>query len=65
MGQLHVVLANLVQLNPRAIRRIVAAAENLPYDRIYAGWWDAMVPRDAKARVAASEARILDMQARG
>lgn len=56
---------NLVQLNPKAIRKIVAAAEVLDYDRIYAGWWDAMIPRDAKARVAASEARIREMQARG
>jgi hypothetical protein len=56
---------NLVQLNPGAIRKIVAAAEVLDYDRIYAGWWDAKIPAGAKARVAASEARIRQMQARG
>lgn len=56
---------NMVQLNPKAIRKIVAAAEVLEYDRIYTGWWDAMMPRNAKVRVAASEARIRDMQARG
>ena len=56
---------NRVQLGPRAIRRIVSTAEALAYDRIYAGWWDAIVPANAKARVDASEKRLRDIQLNG
>lgn len=50
---------NLVQLNPRAIRKIVAIAEKLDYDRIYAGWWNTVMRDGAKVKIAASEQRIL------
>ena len=51
---------NYVQLPPRDIERIVAAAEGLDYDRIYSGWWDAKIPAGAKAAVARSMARIFE-----
>ena len=52
---------NMVPLSPRAMRTIVATAEKLSYDRIYAGWWNAVMQSGAKAKVAASEQRILEM----
>ncbi len=56
---------NMVQLPLRDIRRIVAAADRLAYDRLYGGWWDALIAQNAKAVVAASEKRLVAMQAGG
>jgi len=50
---------NLIPLSASAVRRIVEAVEPFDYDRIYGGWWDEVVPSDAKAAVARSAARYL------
>lgn len=56
---------NRVNLGPKAISKIVAMTENLAYDRIHDGWWGSRIDRDARAKVAASAKRILDIQANG
>jgi hypothetical protein len=50
---------NLIPLNARTVRAIAAAVEPYPYERIYGAWWDRIVARDAKARVANSVERYL------
>ena len=56
---------NRVQLGPKAIDRIVSMSDAVPYDRIHAGWWGDTIAANAKARVAASAARIRDIQQHG
>lgn len=56
---------NRVTLGPRAIRKIIAMTEKLDYDRLHDGWWGSGVMENAKAKVAASADRILDIQANG
>ncbi len=48
---------NLIPLPAREVERIVGCVEGFAYDRIYAGWWDRVMTRDAKARVRASADR--------
>ena len=43
---------NLIPLPAWQVRRIVAAVEPYPFDRIYGAWWDRVVPQDGKAAVA-------------
>ena len=50
---------NLVPLDPHAVRRIVGTTEPLAFERIYAAWWHSVLDGDAKARLAASEARYV------
>jgi glyoxylase-like metal-dependent hydrolase (beta-lactamase superfamily II) len=50
---------NLIPLNARTVRAIAAAVAPYAYERIYGAWWDRIVARDAKARVANSVARYL------
>lgn len=50
---------NLIPLPAVAVRRIVAAVEPFPFDRIHAAWWDRVVPRDAKAAVGRSAERYI------
>lgn len=50
---------NLIPLNAPTVRAIAAAVEPYPYERIYGAWWDRIVARDAKTRVANSVARYL------
>lgn len=50
---------NLIPLNAPTVRGIAAAVEPYPYGRIYGAWWDRIVARDAKARVAKSVDRYL------
>lgn len=50
---------NLIPLNAATVRAIASAVEPFSYERIYGAWWDKIVTRDAKARVAASVERYL------
>ncbi len=50
---------NLIPLPAAAVRRIAAAVEPFPFDRIYGGWWDYVVSTEAKAAVARSAARYV------
>ncbi len=48
---------NLVPLPAAEVERIGAALEPWPFDRIYGGWWDRVVPTGAKEAVCRSVAR--------
>jgi hypothetical protein len=50
---------NLIPLDAAAIRRIVAAVEPYPFDRLYGGWAESVVATDAKDAVRRSAARYL------
>ena len=50
---------NLIPLGADAIRRIVAAVEPYPFDRLYGGWSGSIVASDAKEAVRRSAARYL------
>jgi glyoxylase-like metal-dependent hydrolase (beta-lactamase superfamily II) len=50
---------NLIPLSATAIRRIVAAVEPFAYDRIYSGWFEAVVATEAKAAVRRSAERYI------
>jgi glyoxylase-like metal-dependent hydrolase (beta-lactamase superfamily II) len=39
---------NRIPLPERLVRQVVAAVEPFPFDRIYTGWWDLTLDRDAK-----------------
>lgn len=51
---------NLIPLGADAVRRIVAAIEPFPFDRLDGGWPGSVVAADAKAAVRRSAARYLD-----
>jgi len=48
---------NMIPLNARAVEGIVRAVEPLAFERIYGGWWDSIVPADAKPAVKRSAER--------
>jgi hypothetical protein len=50
---------NLIPLPAASVRRVVAAVEPYPFERLYGAWWDRIVARDAKAAVARSAARYI------
>jgi hypothetical protein len=50
---------NLVPLNARAVEHIVKSVRAYQFDRIYAGWWDRVLDRDAKAAVQRSAERYI------
>lgn len=50
---------NYVPLSSASVRRIAAAVHGLEFDRIYGGWFDRVVPSDAKAVVARSAERYV------
>jgi hypothetical protein len=50
---------NLIPLPPALVRRIVAAVEPFPFERIYGAWWDRIVADDAKAAVRRSAERYI------
>jgi hypothetical protein len=50
---------NQIPLPASAIQGIVNAVEPFQYDRIYGGWLDSVVPRDAKAGVRFSAERYI------
>jgi glyoxylase-like metal-dependent hydrolase (beta-lactamase superfamily II) len=51
---------NLIPLGAAAIRRIVAAVEPYPYDRLYSAWPGLVVAADAKTAVHRSADRYVD-----
>jgi glyoxylase-like metal-dependent hydrolase (beta-lactamase superfamily II) len=50
---------NLIPLNAREVRRIVAAVEPYEFDRIYSSWRGSIVAQDAKAAVRRSAERCI------
>jgi glyoxylase-like metal-dependent hydrolase (beta-lactamase superfamily II) len=50
---------NQIPLHPDAIRHIWKAVEPFGFERIYGGWWDAIVPDQARERVRVSIQRYL------
>ncbi|MFC4456398.1 MBL fold metallo-hydrolase [Deinococcus sonorensis] len=50
---------NLIPLGARAVRRIVAATQALPFERLYAAWDGKVVRQDAQAAVRRSAERYL------
>lgn len=50
---------NLIPLNRPAVERIVAAVEPFAYDRLYSGWWERVIPSDAKNAVRRSAERYI------
>jgi len=50
---------NLIPLNAKSVERIVKAVRSYGYDRIYSGWWDRVMDRDAKAAVVRSAERYI------
>lgn len=50
---------NLIPLPVSTVRRIVAAVEPYPFDRVYGGWWGKVVATDAKAAVRRSAERYI------
>jgi hypothetical protein len=51
---------NLIPLPAGAVRRIVAAVEPYPFDRIYGAWWERVVQQDGKAAVGCSARRYIE-----
>lgn len=49
----------MIPVNAMTVRRIVAAVEPFPFDRMYGGWWDRVCLTDAKARLHASADRYI------
>ncbi len=50
---------NLIPTNASTVERIVRAVKPFDYDRIYAGWWDRVMDKDAKAAVRRSADRYI------
>jgi glyoxylase-like metal-dependent hydrolase (beta-lactamase superfamily II) len=50
---------NMIPLPAREVRRIADRVAELTFDRIYGGWWDRVILRDAKDAVARSAERYI------
>lgn len=50
---------NLLPLPASAVRRIVAAVEPLAFERLYGGWWEKVISREAKTAVQTSAQRYI------
>ena len=50
---------NLIPLPAKLVRQIVQSVEPFSFDRIYGGWWDRVVSKDAKASVKRSADRYI------
>ena len=50
---------NLIPLPARELRRIVSTVEPYKFDRIYGGWWDRIIGRNAKAAIQKSADRYI------
>ncbi len=50
---------NTIPLNRPAVEGIVAALEPFKFDRLYSGWWEKVVPTDAKNAVERSAERYI------
>jgi glyoxylase-like metal-dependent hydrolase (beta-lactamase superfamily II) len=51
---------NMIPLNAAAVTKIVRAVEPFEFDRIYGGWWDYIMPTDAKTAVKRSAERYIN-----
>ena len=51
---------NMIPLSAPKVRQVAAAVEPYQFDRIYGGWWDAIVPEGGNAVVARSAARYIE-----
>ncbi len=51
---------NLIPMNAASVQRIVAAVEPYNFDRIYGGWWEAVVAVGGKRSVEASASRYIE-----
>ena len=50
---------NLIPLNAKTVAHIVKSVEPYAFDRLYGGWWDSIVKREAKAAVKLSAERYI------
>jgi hypothetical protein len=50
---------NMIPLNVSAVQGIINAVEPFAFDRLYGGWWDYVIPTDAKAAVKRSAERYI------
>ena len=50
---------NLIPLDAGTVRGIADALERWPFETIYGGWWERVVPERAKAVMAASVERYI------
>lgn len=50
---------NLIPLPGSAVRRIMSAIEPFAFDRLYGGWWERVIPQDAKQAVTRSAERYI------
>jgi glyoxylase-like metal-dependent hydrolase (beta-lactamase superfamily II) len=50
---------NLIPLKAKTVQHIVESVEPYDFDRIYGGWWDSIVKREAKAAVKRSAERYI------
>jgi glyoxylase-like metal-dependent hydrolase (beta-lactamase superfamily II) len=52
---------NRLPLSEGAVRRVVEAVQPYPFDRIYGGWWEPAIRRDARRVVEVSAQRYIDL----
>ncbi len=50
---------NLIPLPASRIRKIAAAVQPFPFERIYGAWWERVVTEDGRAAVARSAERYV------
>lgn len=50
---------NLIPLNAGSVRRIADALAPWPYETIYGGWWERVIPANAKQVMAASVSQYI------
>ncbi len=50
---------NLIPLPASRVKKIAAAVEPFPFERIYGAWWERIVQKDGKAAVARSAERYI------
>ena len=51
---------NLIPLSASAVRRIAETLQPWPYETIYGGWWERVIPSGAKQVMARSVAQYID-----
>ena len=50
---------NMIPLNGHTVKRIADSVEPYAFDRIYGGWWDLIIPDDARSAVQRSAERYI------
>ena len=50
---------NLIPLDAGSVRHIADVLEAWPFDPVYGGWWDRIIPAGGKAALAVSVKRYL------